>query len=367
MRRSGCRRIGCGAVLGFWLGIGLVNHAVAEIAGPSPPEAGQPGVEAGGSPPLPVSWGVQTVLIPGAPTHIRAGETLDQIVIETASGAQYFLTDCGEGLCAEAIANPQAPAPLPVGALPGSEVATGRHSIARAWLAEPTLRLLGATLGGPVAGALVIEDITARTFRMDLPTSDAFEDRRPRIVDLGTDHPDTVLVVRSTEATGARLAAIGLTGEGLLATIAQTEPLGSPGAWLNPIGAGDFAGSGAIDVAIVKDPDNEGILQILDFDGVAFHQRLSLRNVSNHVAGSDIIDMAVIADFDADGAADIAVPDAARTHIRILTFRNGQVAEPASIALPAPVVTEIASVSAGPGKRPYLLMGLADGQLVLLH
>ncbi len=305
--------------------------------------------------------------MPVAPAHIRGSETLQDIVVETASGGQYFLTDCGEELCAEPIANPQPPAPLPAGALPGSEVATGHHSIARAWLAEPTLRLLGAALGGPVAGALVIEDITARTFRMDLPTSDAFEDRRPRIVDLGADHPDTVLVVRSNDETGASLAAIGLSGEGLLQTIAQSDPVGRPGAWLNPIGTGDFTGSGATDVAMVKDPDSGGILQILTFEGAAFHQRLSLRNVSNHVPGSDIIDMAVIADFDADGAADIAVPDATRAHIRILTFRNSQVAEPASIALPAPVVTEIVSVPAGPGKRPYLVMGLADGQLVLLH
>ena len=305
--------------------------------------------------------------MPVAPAHIRGSGTLQDIVVEAASGAQYFLADCGEELCAEPIANPQPPATLPAGALPGSEVATGRHSIARAWLAEPAQRLPGGTLGGPDAGALVVEDITARTFRMDLPTSDAFQDRRPRIVDLGPNHPDTLLVVRSNDETGASLAAIEIAGEGLLKIIAQSDPIGSPGGWLNPIGAGDFTGSGATDVAIVKDPDNGGILQILAFDGAAFRQRLSLRNVSNHVPGSAIIDMAVIADFDADGAADIAVPDAARTHIRILTFRNGQVAEPASIALPAPVVTEIVSVAAGPGKRPYLLMGLADGQLVLLH
>ena len=168
-------------------------------------------------------------------------------------------------------------------------------------------------------------------------------------------------------ASGATLAAVELTGEGLLKTLAETEPLGAPGAWLNPIGAADVTGSGQIDIALVQSPDGDGRLQLLTYAGGTFHQRTSLRNVSNHVPGSDIIDMAVIADFDGDGIADIAVPDGERRHIRILTFRNGQVAEPANIALAAPVVTEIVAMEPGAGKRPLLLMGLADGQLVLLH
>jgi hypothetical protein len=316
------------------------------------------------------AWQVQTITIPEAPKHILGAGTLislDRIVIETLSGAWYTLSDCPDGLCAELINNPKPLDPLPVGALPGSQLATGQHSISRAWLAEPSQRLEGTTLGGPVAAALMVEDNTARLFRLDLPTTDAFEDRRPHLADLGPEHPDTILLVRSNEDTGATLAAIALTGEGLLQSIARTEPSGVPRAWLNPIGAADFTGTGVVDVAIVQSPDNGGELQLLALEGPAFRRRLGIRNVSNHIPGSHIMDMAVIADFDADGTADIAIPDAGRQRIRILSFRDGQAAEPASIALPAAVTTEIAGVSTGAGKRPYLLMGLADGQLILLH
>ncbi len=370
MSLSGCKRIGSGIVVLCWLGFSALGPAAAQVLEPLESGDQQAPPDAVASPAKAGAWTVQSIQIPEAPSHIRSAgppANLDQVTIETTSGALYSLADCGDGLCAERIGNPRPSDPLPMGALPGSVVATGRHTIARAWLAEPAQRLLGSTLGGPVAGALVVEDVTARTFRLDLPTSQAFEDRRPRIVDLGPDNPDTILLVRSAEDTGAALVAIGLSGEGLLQTVAETPPLGTPRAWLNPIGTGDFTGSGSTDVAIVTTPDAGGTLQILSLQDRQFQQRFTIRNISNHAPGSDTIDMAVVADFDADGLADIAAPDADRQHIRILSFANGRVAEPASIALPAPVVTEIAAVSAGAGKRPYLLMGLADGQLVLLH
>ena len=359
MLDSRCWRIACGALLGAWLELGALNQATAQ--GADQPDGSQ--IKAG-------SWVVQPIPIAAAPRRIRTtggSSRFDQVTIETVDGTGYFLAECGEGLCAEPIVNPKPDDPLPEGALPGSQVAVGQHTIAHAWLADPTQRLLGSTLAGPVAGALVIEDITARTFRIDLPTSQAFEDRRPRIVDLGPDHPDTILLVRSDETTGAALVAMGLTGEGLVQTIAETEPLGTPRAWLNPVGAADFTGTGSVDIALVSAPDSGGTLQILTLDGHTFRQRVAVHNVSNHVPGTDIIDMAVVADFDGDGVSDIAVPDGERQRIRILSFANGQVAQPAEIALPAAVVTEIASISPGAGKRPYLLMGLTDGQLVLLH
>jgi hypothetical protein len=322
------------------------------------------------SPADPLAWQVQVIDIAEAPRRLLAPEglaALTEITVETASGAWYALADCDAGLCAALITNPRPLDPLPIGALPGSKVAFGRHSLAQTWLAEPVQRIDGTTLGGAVAGTLVVEDTTARTFRLDLPISEAFEDRHPRVADLGPDHPDTILVVRSSVDQGASLAAIGLTGEGLLQTLAQTEPVGAPRGWLNPIGAADFTGSGAVDVALVVSPDADGRLQLQTLSGHTFQRRIEISNVSNHIAGSDTIDMAVIADFDGDKVPDVAIPSGDRSAIRILSFRDGQVAEPARIELPSPVVTELAGVAAGPGKRPHLLMGLADGRLVLLH
>jgi hypothetical protein len=348
--------------LGWLVSAHLVQAQVLE---PVPPSDGQDLGRTGTA-----SWQLQTIAIPEAPRRILgtgALTSLQGVIVETISGAWYSLADCEVGVCAELITAPHAPEVLPQGAVPGSKVATGRHRIARAWLAEPVQRLANRTLGGDVAGALVVEEQTARSYRIDLGVSEAFEDRRVRIVDLNTDDTDIILVVKSSQDMGASLAAIALGGEGLLQTLAESEPVGQPGGWLNPVGVGNFTGSGSNDVAIVRSPDADGELQILGFSEHAFSPRFRVRNISNHVPGSDIVDMAVVADFDGDGATDIAVPDASRQHIRILSFRNGQIAEPATIELPAPVTTEIAGIAAAPGQRPLLLMGLANGQLILLH
>ncbi len=354
--------------------LGCAERCLAQVLEPVPFEGlaapPVPGADAGADQPTdPQAWRIQTIAIPETPKHIfGTGALIDlnRVTIETESGAWYRLADCASGLCAELVTSPHVLEQLPTGALPGSHVAVGQHRIARAWLAEPTMRLQGTTLGGAVAGALVVEDRTASSYRIDLGIAEAFEDRRPRIADLGPDHLDTVLVVKSSEDGGASLVAVGLTGEGLLQVLAESEPIGQPRGWLNPIGVADFTASGEPAIALVRTPDADGTLQILILGDHAFSTRFSIPNVSNHVPGTDLMEMAVIADLDGDGLANIAVPDASRQRVRILSFAHGQVAEPAAIDLPAPIATEMVGVAAA-GKRPQLLMGLADGQLVLLH
>ena len=350
-------------------GVLAVGPASAQVLEPEPAgdssTAAAPDTQPGGK-----KWQIQVIPIPEPPKQIHGASeptSLDKIVIETGSGAWYGLADCAAGLCAELLTEVHAPETLPAGALPGSHVAHGQHRIAQAWLAEPAQRFAGSTLGGEVAGSLAVEDMAARSYRLDLNLAEAFEDRRVRIADLGADGTETMLVIKSSETRGAALAAIELTGEGLLEVVAETEPAGMPRGWVNPVGTGDFTGGGEQDIALVRSPDDGGKLQILRYANRAFQTRFTVRNVSNHVPGSDIVDMAAIADFDGDGSSDIAIPSGDRRRIRVLSFRQGQLAEPADIDLPSQVVTEIAGVAAGPGKRPYLLMGLADGELVLLH
>ena len=293
--------------------------------------------------------------------------TLPDIIIEAESGAWYRLADCGEGLCAELITAVHTGSDLPPDALPGSQVATGANRISRAWLADPAQRFDASAIGANIAGTLIIADRLGRTFRLETGLDEGFEDLRVRIDDMDGSGTDTLFAVKSSRDQGAALVAVRLEAEGLLRITASTAPVGHPNGWLNMLGTADFTGDGHKAVALVRTPGPEGQLQILDYLGDRFALRFAVPGVNTFAPAATAIDLGVIADFDGDKLADIAVPDATRGAIRILSFGGGQVAEPAVIALPAPVTTEIAGIAAGEGKRPYLLMGLETGELVLLH
>jgi len=350
-----------------------VNIAICQVLEPAPVEG--PHLLSGDSTPEPDagvagqrSWQVQRITMAERPARIWVKGpivALKSVRIESESGAWYAIVDCETGLCASVLQIPHRFETLPVGALPNSHMAFGTGRIARAWLAEPTQRMENSAIGPWVAGTLIVQDPTTRQFQLDLGLNEAFEDLRPRIAEV--DGQSTLFVVRSSLDWGAALIAVRLEGEGLLRIAGETPPVGQPGGWLNPVGLGDFMGTGHPSIAIVTSPDQGGQLQILDFADGTFTKRFTVPGVSNHVRGRQVQDMAAIADFTGGKIAEIAIPDASRKRVRILSFAHGQVAEPADIGLPSPVVTEIAAIQGPTGQRPRLLMGLEDGELVLLH
>ena len=358
------------AALAAVLLAGTARVGEAQVLEPDPgPMLVQPAPAEGNSPSRRV-WQIQHIAIPERPVHILPGGTLTDlasIIVEGESGAWYSLADCAGGLCAELVTGPHSIETLPPDALPGSHVATGTNGILRAWLAEPTQRFDASAIGASVAATLVVEDHTTRDYRFEAGLDEGFEDLRPRIADIEGQGIDTIFTVKSSREQGASLIALRLEAEGLLRIVAATPPVGHPFGWLNPAGVADFTGEGRKAVAIVRTPGAEGQLQILDLAGDHFTLRFAVPGVNTYVPERTVLDMAVIADFDGDGVADIALPNATRQAIRILSFFSSQLAEPATIALPSVVTTEIAGIRPGIGGRPYLLMGLDDGSLVLLH
>jgi len=315
-------------------------------------------------------WQVQKIGMEERPAHILASGPivpLSSVRIATANDTWYVLVDCDAGLCAKRITAPHANEQLPPDALPGSHVTFGGGFIARAWFADPTQRIEGSAIGPWVAGALVVQDKATQKYRIDLGLDQAFEDLRPRIADIDGNGDQTLFAVRSSVSQGSALIAVRLESGGLLHIIAETAPARQAKGWLNPVGIADFIGDGRKSVAVVASPDQHGELQLWDLSNHVFSNRIKVPGVSNHLPGQAIQDMAVVADYDGDGIADIAVPNASRTTIRILTFAHGRVGEPADIALPSPVATEIVGIRGQVGKPPMLLMGLEDGELVLLH
>jgi hypothetical protein len=279
-----------------------------------------------------------------------------------AGGLWYALKRNDGNVTLEFIETPPAPR-LPAGALPGGQIATGAHDIARAWFAEPTDRYDHGVLGGKLeAGSLVIETRDGRRQTVRLKGDAVFEDRKPRIADLG-DGNDSVVVVKSYLKRGSALAVIA-ERKGRYEIVAETPPLGSPHRWLDPAGIADFTGDHKIDIALVRQPHAEGLLEIWSWRGDRLQKTAELPDTANHIAGSRALDMAAVADFNGDNHADLAIPSLDRTRLRIISF-TPNVREIASVTLPDKVATNIGLLKSV--MAPAVAVGLADGSLAVVQ
>ncbi len=86
---------------------------------------------------------------------------------------------------------------------------------------------------------------------------------------------------------------------------------------------------------------------------------------SNHAIGSTELGMSAFADVDGDGIVDIALPNAQRSALRIVTVAGGMMRELATAPLPSPVATAITVVTSADGVA--FVAGLEDGTLVLVR
>jgi hypothetical protein len=180
-----------------------------------------------------------------------------------------------------------------------------------------------------------------------------FEDREPRLVDL--DGP-AILVVRSYRDRGSALAVVAKR-EGTWRVAAETPPDGEPFRWLNPVAAGERAARR--DLALVRRPHLDGLLQIWRLDGEKLILRAEKAGYSNHAFGSAAQDLAVwyVAE---GGGARLAVPILDRSALAILEV-GPEIREIGRIPLPAKVKSGVTAL--GRGQGVHLLAGLEDGRL----
>lgn len=307
---------------------------------------------------------------PGLPV-IAVGSAPAQVaeVVRGADGGTLIRTEAGRWLRPRVSYGhvtllpaepPPEPAAPPDDLLPHSTVATGgRGGIARAWLAEPTPRYRHAALGDALeGGALTVEDRDGTRQTVRLPEAEVFEDLTPRLVDMDGDGADEVLVVRSHRDLGASVVVYGLDGEGRLVEKGATPPLGLPQRWLNPVGAADIDGDGAVEVVVVETPHGGGSLQVWEWRDGGFLRGPSVGNVSNHAMRSRLLGLHAMTDVDGDGLPDVVVPDQGRKDLRIFSFATGRPREIATVPLAGAVATEILPIPRG------LLLGTTLGDLV---
>ncbi|WP_299615933.1 VCBS repeat-containing protein [Pelagibius sp.] len=226
----------------------------------------------------------------------------------------------------------------PGNALPDGQPALGRGAIAEVWLTEPTERYGHAVLGdGIEAGGLLVRRADGDSLTLSLPEAQVFEDLTPRLVDLDGDGRDEILVVRSSQSSGAMLVAYGVV-EGALRAVAKGPERLTAHRWLNPVGAADFDGDGVLEVAYVETPHIGGVLRIFSRQGDRLVQEAEAYGFSNHAIGSRALVLSAILDADGDGLPEILLPDARRRALRVVGFVDGALRERAVLALDAQIV-----------------------------
>jgi hypothetical protein len=257
----------------------------------------------------------------------------------------------------------------PRAALPGSRMQTaGPLTVS---LSEPRDDPQGA-LGEPrAAGAVILSErqalsghqtsprpVPVKTDRVEAGPDAVFADREPRLADLDRDGTPEVLVVKSYRDKGSVLAVIGRR-EGAWAIVAETPPT-EPKAWLNPAAVADFAGDGAIGVALVRAPDRDGLLQLWTWEKGRLVLRHEKAGYANHAFGSAALDLAAAVDLDGDGRPELVIPTLDRTSLAVLSLK-GDIRELRRIPLPARALTGVAAL--GTGKAVHILVGLEDGRV----
>lgn len=245
--------------------------------------------------------------------------------------------------------------------LPDGREARGERNIRAAWFSDPTDRYqLSPFETQQHAGSLMVATADRRLHKLVLSEEFVFEDREPRIWDVDGDGLDEIVVIKTSLKDGATLAVVAVQGDQIRIAL-ETAPTGPKG-WLNPAGIGDLDGDGRPDIALVRWPHTQGMLEVWTIRGNRLVRIYEGGDASNHAKGTTFLGLAAVADFDSDGVADLAVPALDRRVLRALSFKGGRMRELSRTPLPGPVVEGI-SVVRHEG-RAAVRLGLMNGRMV---
>jgi hypothetical protein len=209
------------------------------------------------------------------------------------------------------------------------------ESIARAHYEAPTQRYGHFALGHPHEYArLAVTTDAGRRLVFDLPDNEVFEDLAPRLVKLADNEPTELLTIVSNRQTGGRLVLFRLKGEHLVLG-SESQAVGTPMRWLNPVGVVDLDGDGQAEIVSVTTPHIGGILKVYQRKEGQLVEVAALGGFSNHVYGSP--ELGLSAHQTVAGQTRLLVPDNSRRHLRIIEFSRGRLKETGRCALPAPV------------------------------
>ncbi len=309
-------------------------------------------------------WEVKFLTVPGGVSAVFLDG--DRTIVESRSRAFFSIVAEGaKAVRAERLGAYQEPVMVRrPDMLPDGRVAESDGVIREAYFIKPTSRYRHGVLGDAIeAGGVRVLLENGETSDLTLPSDSVFEDLKPRLHDIDRDGAHELVLVRSSVDAGASVVVAGMR-DGQLEIAATAEPIGRPNRWLNPVGVADFDGDGDLEIAIVRTPHIGGILILYRMEGAELVVDHEARGFSNHFIGSRELGMAHIADYNIDGVADIALPNASRDAIRLVSFLGGEFSEISALPLPARVQTALLPV--GGEDSGVIAFGLADGALAVL-
>ncbi|TDQ64041.1 hypothetical protein ATL17_2052 [Maritalea mobilis] len=207
--------------------------------------------------------------------------------------------------------------------LPHSHTAMGTNLVHSVELIDPTQRYQHFVLGDQFEAAgfqVHYPDGTKAIF--NLPATEVFEDRIPRLVDITGDGVEELIVVQSHIQKGASLAIYDLAPSNV-SLLAQTPYIGQSNRWLNPAGIADFDGDGRVEIALVSKPHLAKELQLWRFSKGKLSLVSTHVGFSNHRLGSREQQLSAQADMNADGVTDLIVPGPNRKSLHMISFANG--------------------------------------------
>ncbi|WP_299962818.1 VCBS repeat-containing protein [uncultured Roseobacter sp.] len=189
--------------------------------------------------------------------------------------------------------------------------------IVAAGFEQPTERYAHGVLGDTTEhGALRLE-LSDGTARLSvLPDELVFEDTAPRLVDVDLDGAPEVIVVESHQERGARLAVYDAQGR-----VATTSFIGTRFRWLAPIGAADFDGDGAVELAYIDRPHLARTLRLWRYRAGALMLVADLPGFTNHRIGERDIAGGVRV---CKGVPEMIVARADWSQIVSLRYRDGR-------------------------------------------
>lgn len=232
--------------------------------------------------------------------------------------------------------------------------------ISEAWYVDPAARYRHRILGDAVeAGGLRIKTSTGQLLTFNLPESEVFEDRYPRLADLDDDGLVEIITIRSSVERGASVTVYGLNQDAIVER-ASTGFIGRANRWLNIAGIAEFLGTNHKEIAFVKTPHIGGTLFLYSYSGGSIRQVAAMVGFSNHVIGSREMRLSAIADIDQDERIELALPSDDRRSLRVVRFEKTGVSEIARANLPAQIDKAIGVEHSGNNVR--FIVGLDSGE-----
>ena len=114
----------------------------------------------------------------------------------------------------------------------------------------------------------------------------------------------------------------------------------------------------------MRTPHIGGTLDIVTLDRRRFRTIASAKGFSNHRFGTSEQGMSAIARINGDNIADLALPDADRRVLRMVTVAGGSLREIARVSLDGTVGSAIGVIDAL--DKPTFVLGLEDGRLLAI-